>query len=153
MRRLGIGVLLGLHSDWRSDALATAAHALALTRRHWRAEISIALPRLRPAAGGYAPTDPVGDREFVQLLCALRLALPDVGISLSTREPAALRDSLVPLGITMMSAGSHTEPGGYAEPSEAEPQFEVSDRRTPAEVAASLRAAGYDPVWRDWVRA
>jgi 2-iminoacetate synthase len=51
-----------------------------------------------------------------------------------------------------MSAGSHTEPGGYAECSEAEPQFEIADDRTPAEVAAALRVAGYDPVWKDWER-
>jgi 2-iminoacetate synthase len=152
MRRLGLGALLGLHPDWRFDALAVAAHATALMRRHWRAEVSIALPRLRPAAGGFAPAAPVGDRDFVQLLCALRLALPDVGISLSTREPAALRDSLMPLGITMMSAGSHTEPGGYAAPSDAEPQFSVSDTRSPAEVAVAIRGLGYEPVWKDWQR-
>ena len=153
MRRLGVGVLLGLHPDWRSEAIALTAHAQALVRRWWRCEISIALPRLRPAAGEYEPTDPVDDRSFVQLLCALRIVLPDVGISLSTREPAALRDALVPLGVTTMSAGSHTEPGGYAAASDAEPQFEISDQRTPAEVAAALRAAGYDPVWKDWQRA
>ncbi|HWC12600.1 MAG TPA: hypothetical protein VG455_15430, partial [Acidimicrobiales bacterium] len=89
--------------------------------------------------------------ELAQLVCALRLALPDVGISLSTREPPALRDGLLRLGITQMSAGSHTEPGGYAEPSEAEPQFEVSDTRSPDEVAGVLRGAGYDPVWMDTI--
>ncbi|HEY2429782.1 MAG TPA: radical SAM protein, partial [Acidimicrobiales bacterium] len=97
MRRLGIGALLGLHGDWRAEAIAVAAHARALVRRWWRAEVSVALPRLRPAAGGYEPADPVGDRDFVQLLCALRLALPDIGISLSTREAPAFRDALVPL--------------------------------------------------------
>ena len=153
MRRLGIGALLGLHPDWRSDAIALAAHARALIRRWWRCEVQVALPRLRPAAGGYEPADPVDDRSFVQLLCALRIVLPDVGISLSTREPAPFRDALVPLGVTTMSAGSHTEPGGYAEESDAEPQFAISDTRTPAEVAAALRAAGYDPVWKDWQRA
>jgi 2-iminoacetate synthase len=152
MRRLGIGALLGLHDDWRSEALAVAAHARALIKRWWRCEVSVALPRLRPAAGGFHPADPVGDAEFVQLLCALRLALPDVGITLSTREGAAFRDGLVPLGVTQMSAGSHTEPGGYAEASDAEPQFEIADTRSPAEVAAALRTAGYDPVWKDWQR-
>jgi 2-iminoacetate synthase len=153
MRRLGIGALLGLHADWRADALALAAHAKALQHRQWRAEVSVALPRLRPAAGGFAPADPVDDVDFVQLLCALRLALPDAGISLSTREPPWLRDALVPLGVTTMSAGSHTEPGGYAEPSDAEPQFEISDTRSPEQVTAALRAAGYHPVWKDWQRA
>ena len=153
MRRLGIAALLGLHPDWRSEAILMAAHASALIRHWWRCEVSVALPRLRPAAGGFEPVDPVDDASLVQLLCALRIFLPDVGITLSTREPAELRDRLVPLGVTAMSAGSHTEPGGYAESSDAEPQFEVSDTRSPAEVAAALRAAGYDPVWKDWQRA
>jgi 2-iminoacetate synthase len=153
MRRLGVGALLGLSSDWRAEALALVAHARALQRRHWRAEVSVALPRLRPAAGGFVPADPVDDRSFVQLLCALRVVLPESPISLSTREPADLRDALIPLGVTTMSAGSHTEPGGYAAPSRAEPQFEISDHRSPAEVASALRAAGYDPVWKDWERA
>jgi 2-iminoacetate synthase len=153
MRKLGIGALLGLHDDWRAEAIAVAAHARALIKRWWRCEVTVALPRLRPAAGGYVPADPLTDRQFVQLLCALRIALPDVGINLSTRESAAFRDAVVPLGVTTMSAGSHTEPGGYAEASEAEPQFEIADTRTPAEVAASLRAAGYDAVWKDWQRA
>jgi 2-iminoacetate synthase len=152
MRRLGIGALLGLHPDWRSEALALAAHAHALVQRWWRAEVTVSVPRLRPAAGGYIPPVAVGDRDFVQLICALRLALGDVGIAVSTREPAWLRDGLVPLGVTLMSAGSHTEPGGYAAPSDAEPQFEISDDRTPEEVAAALRARGYDPVWKDWQR-
>jgi 2-iminoacetate synthase len=153
MRKLTIGALLGLHSDWREDAIALAAHARALMKRWWRCEVTVALPRLRPAAGGFTPEDPVGDREFVQLLCALRIAFPDIGINLSTREPPVFRDALLPLGVTTMSAGSHTEPGGYAFDSDAEPQFEIADSRSPAEVAAVLRAAGYEAVWKDWVRS
>lgn len=152
MRKLGIGALLGLHADWRADALALAAHARALVHRWWRCEISVSLPRLQPAAGGFEPADPVADRDFVQLLCALRLLLPDLGISLSTREPPELRDALLRLGVTHLSAGSHTEPGGYAGPSDAGRQFEVSDSRSPAEVVSVLRSAGYDPVWKDWER-
>ena len=153
MRRLGIGALLGLHPDWRSEAVALAAHGRALIHRWWRCEVQISLPRLRPAAGGFEPADPLSDADLVQLLCALRIYLPDVGISMSTRETSELRDALVPLGVTTMSAGSHTEPGGYASPSDAEPQFEISDSRSPSEVAAALRSAGYDPVWKDWQRA
>jgi 2-iminoacetate synthase len=153
MRRLGIGALLGLHADWRADAIAVAAHARALMKRWWRCEVTIALPRLRPAAGGYQPVAPITDAEFVQLLCALRVVLPDVGINLSTREPPQLRDALIRLGVTTMSAGSHTEPGGYAGASDAEPQFEIADTRSPEEIAAVLRGAGYDPVWKDWQRS
>jgi 2-iminoacetate synthase len=153
MRRLGIGALFGLHDDWRADALAVAAHARALLRRWWRVEVSVSLPRLRPCAGVPVPPGALDDRHFVQLLCALRLLLPDVGLVLSTREAPAFRDAVIPLGVTHLSAGSHTEPGGYTGPSDAEPQFSVADERSPAEVAAFLRAAGYDPVWKDWQRS
>jgi 2-iminoacetate synthase len=153
MRRLGIGALFGLHDDWRADALAVAAHARALLRRWWRVEVTVSLPRLRPCAGVPSPPGSLNDRHFVQLLCALRLLLPDVGLVLSTREAPAFRDAVIPLGVTHLSAGSHTEPGGYTGPSDAEPQFSVADERSPAEVAASLRAAGYDPVWKDWQRS
>ncbi len=152
MRRLGIGFLLGLH-DWRADAIALAAHARFLQRHAWRCTLTLSLPRLRHAAGEFAPPHPVSDREFVQLLVALRLALPDTGIALSTREAPALRDRLVPLGVTQMSAGSRTEPGGYAHPLEAEPQFDIEDRRPPDEVAAAIARIGYDPVWKDWEEA
>ena len=152
MRRLGIGALLGLHDDWRGEALAVATHARALLRRWWRCEVTVSLPRLRPAAGDVTVAHPVDDRSFVQLLCALRLLLPDVGLVLSTREPPSLRDALLGLGVTHVSAGSSTEPGGYASPDRAEPQFEVADGRGPAEVAAAVRAAGLDPVWKDWER-
>ncbi len=153
MRSLGIGALLGLHPDWRREVLAVGAHASALLRRWWRCEVTISLPRLRPAAGEFRPDRPVTDAELVQVLCALRLFLPTVGISLSTREAAGFRDGLFRLGVTTMSAGSHTEPGGYAADSDAEPQFEVADVRSPGEVAAMLRAAGYDPVWKDTLGA
>ena len=152
MRRLGIAALLGLHDDWRTEAIAVTAHARALIKRWWRSEVTVSLPRLRPAAGGYEPKDPVDDRAFVQTLCAMRLTLPDVGVVLSTRETPEFRDAILRLGVTHMSAGSHTEPGGYAAPSDAEKQFEVADTRSPSEVAAVLRAAGYDPVWKDWER-
>lgn len=153
MRSLALGALLGLHPDWRADVVALAAHAEALLRRWWRCEVAVSVPRLRPAAGGYEPARPVTDAEYVQILCALRLVLPDVGINLSTRESPAFRDAACKLGVTQMSAGSSTEPGGYADPGGAEPQFEVSDTRSPAEVAAALRAAGYDPVWKDTLGA
>ena len=111
-RRLGIGALFGL-SDWRLEAISVAAHAKYLLRNCWKAQLTISLPRLRPCAGEFHPLTQMTDRELVQLVCAFRLFLPDVGLVLSTRESAKLRDGLIPLGITLMSAGSHTEPGGY----------------------------------------
>ena len=111
-RRLGIGALFGL-ADWRYEALSVAAHAEYLLRNCWKAQVTISLPRLRPCAGEFEPLTHLSDRELVQLVCAFRLMFPDVGLVLSTREPAKLRDGLFPLGITLISAGSHTEPGGY----------------------------------------
>jgi 2-iminoacetate synthase len=149
IRRLGVGALLGLAPDWRADVLALAAHAEFLVHRYWRTEVTVALPRIKPSASGFQPLAPVGDAEFVQALCVLRLYEPEAGIVLSTREPAPLRDGLVKIVVTHMSAGSSTEPGGYSHPGEATEQFAISDERSPAEVAAMLGAAGYEPVFRD----
>jgi 2-iminoacetate synthase len=150
MRRVGIGALLGLHQDWRYEAIATAAHARFLMRRYWRTQVTVSIPRIRPSASGYQPSDQIRDGELVQLICALRLTLPDAGIVISAREAAEFRDGLFQIGITHTSAGSHAEPGGYNRPKEATEQFEVADLRSPAEVAARLRGLGYDPVWGDW---
>jgi 2-iminoacetate synthase len=149
MRRVGVGALLGLHEDWRHDAICTAAHARFLMKHHWRSQVTVSVPRIRPSASGFQPRVEVSDRDVTQLACALRLFLPDAGLVLSTREAPELRDGLHRIGITHTSAGSHTEPGGYEHPGEAEEQFEVADHRSPGEVAASLRAGGYEPVWED----
>jgi 2-iminoacetate synthase len=172
-RRLGIGALYGL-GDWRREAISLAAHAEYLSRHCWKAQLTVSLPRLRPCAGEFQPPAPMSERDLVQLVCAMRLFLPDAGLVLSTRESASFRDGLIPLGITMISAGSHTEPGGYtgagreklhhtqrgrivdlaAGASEwatgATGQFDIADQRSPGEVAAVLRRLGYEPVWKDW---
>lgn len=150
VRRVGIGALLGLHDDWRYEAIAMAAHARFLMKRYWRSQVTVSVPRLRPSASGYQPADPVGDRQLVQLVCALRLLLPDAGLVISSREAPVFRDGLFCIGITHASAGSHTEPGGYTMPNEATEQFEVADLRPTKEVADRLRALGYEPVWEDW---
>jgi len=175
-RRLGIGALYGL-ADWRYEAICLAAHAQHLLRTCWKASLTISLPRLRPCAGDFQPLTHMSDREMAQLICAFRLMFPDVGLVLSTREAPRLRDGLIPLGITLMSAGSHTEPGGYtgagrehlhqtkggriielgasewaaagAEPV-ATGQFDIADERSAGEVADSIRRLGYEPVWKDW---
>jgi 2-iminoacetate synthase len=150
MRRVGIGALMGLHDDWRYEAIATAAHARHLMKTYWRTQVTVSVPRMRPSAAGWQPRRPLSDAELVQFVCALRLLLPDVGIVLSAREAPALRDGLFQVGVTHTSAGSHTDPGGYEHPDEATGQFEVADLRSPAEVAAKLRALGYEPIWEDW---
>jgi 2-iminoacetate synthase len=176
-RRIGISPLYGL-ADWRFEALAVAAHADFLLRNCWKAIVTISLPRLRPCAGEFQPLTHMTDRELVQLVCAFRLLFPDVGLVLSTRESPKLRDGLIPLGITMMSAGSHTEPGGYTgagkehvhqtvrgrivdagssewaavveESRLATGQFEIADERPADEVARLIQRLGYEPVWKDW---
>ncbi len=152
IRRLGIGALFGLHDDWRYEVLAVAAHARYLQRHHWRSQVNVSVPRMRPSASGFQPRTLLSDRELTQVVCALRLLLPDAGLVLSTREEPAVRDGLFRVGITHVSAGSHTEPGGYEHPDEAAEQFEVADLRRPAEVADRLRELGYEPVWEDWSR-
>lgn len=183
-RRLGISALYGL-ADWRYEAICVAAHAAHLLRHCWKAQVTISLPRLRPCAGEFQPLTHISDRELAQLVCAFRLTFPDVGLVLSTRESPRLRDGLIPMGITLMSAGSHTEPGGYTGAgreklhhtvrgkiiglpavrelngegasewagSNATGQFEVSDARSPQEVAGLISRLGYEPVWKDWDRA
>lgn len=174
-RRLGIGALIGL-TRWQDEAVALAAHLEHLFKRCWQAQITVSVPRLRPAAGGFRPLFTMSDRDLVQLVCALRITFPQVGIVLSTRERAPLRDALVAIGVTMMSAGSHTEPGGYTrqgcehlhrtvrgrivapeyqdgEDQLATGQFEISDERSPAEIAEVLRGCGLEPVWKDWDQA
>jgi 2-iminoacetate synthase len=179
-RRIGIGALFGL-ADWRGEALALAAHLEYLMKTCWKAQFTVSFPRMRPHAGAQNhlhqpdPTHTLTDRQMVQLLCAFRIAFPHVSIVVSTREPAHLRDSLLPLGATHMSAGSHTEPGGYTgagkndlhrtikgrrvelEADEkssscysATPQFTIDDTRSPAEFAQLLRDNHFDPIWKDW---
>ncbi|NLI81365.1 MAG: 2-iminoacetate synthase ThiH [Deltaproteobacteria bacterium] len=148
-RRIGLGALLGL-THWRVEAFFLALHAQYLLRRFWQSFLTISFPRLRPAAGAFEPPFPVSDLHLVQLLGALRLMFPDAGLILSTRESPRLRDHLIPLGITSMSAGSRTEPGGYAQESHAEAQFAVADERSPQKVAEIIKQKGYEPVWKDW---
>jgi 2-iminoacetate synthase len=168
-RRIGIAPLFGL-AEWRSEAIALAEHVEYLLKTCWRAQLTVSLPRLRPASGGFHPRYSFSDRDLIQVLCALRITFPQVGIVLSTREPPEFRDALMPIGVTMMSAGSRTEPGGYTgqgshslhltvkgrvtQPtcsgSKADGQFEVDDRRSPDEIAAALRVNGLEPVWKDW---
>jgi 2-iminoacetate synthase len=148
-RRIGLGVLLGL-CNWRADGFFLGLQARYLQRYFWRSQVSISFPRLCPAAGAYQPPSPVSDADFVQLLTALRLFLPDAGMVLSTRERPGFRDHLIALGITSMSAGSRTDPGGYTRGREAGVQFEIADERPPQEVAEAIRKSGYEPVWKDW---
>jgi 2-iminoacetate synthase len=149
MRSVNIGALLGL-DDWRRDALFAGLHASYLQDRYPETEIGISLPRMRPHAGGYQPECIVEDRHIVQIMTAMRLFMPRAGITISTRESARFRDRLLPLGVTRMSAGSSTAVGGHTAGEASAGQFDICDERSVPEMAAMLRRAGWQPVYKDW---
>lgn len=177
-RRIGIGALFGL-AAWRYEALALCSHLEYLYKHCWKAQLTVAFPRMRPYAGNYEYSpDPslfLPDKTFVRLIAVFRILFPQVGIVVSTREPAPLRDAIATLGVTHMSAGARTEPGGYTGAGaddlhltvkgrrveltgksgceKATEQFQISDTRSAAEIAAMLRAKRLDPVWKDWDEA
>jgi 2-iminoacetate synthase len=174
-RRIGIGALFGL-ANWKYEALALATHLEYLYKHCWKAQFTVAFPRMRPYAGNYQYTpDPslfLPDTGLLQLICAFRICFPSIGIISSTREPSKLRDALAPLGITHMSAGVKTEPGGYTGAGnndlhlttkgrrveitqrigceKATEQFTINDTRSAAEVSKNLQSQNLDPVWKDW---
>ena len=181
IQKMGLGVLIGLE-DWRTDSWFTALHLGYLEKRYWKTKYSLSFPRLRPFAGegsreglnhGDSPRNPasdfvggmmagggeglqprvvMSDRELIQLICAYRLLNGEVELSLSTRESPVFRDHAIRLGITSMSAGSRTNPGGYVVDTESLEQFEIHDDRSPAAIVEMIRRQGYEAVWKDWDR-
>ena len=110
----------------------------------------MSFPRIRPYEGENIVAADLSDRNLVQLICAYRIFNHELEITLSTREHPQLRENLLPLGITTMSAGSKTNPGGYSETGASLEQFEISDDRSPAEISSMLKRRNYDPIWKDW---
>lgn len=149
MHKIGLGVLLGL-DDWRTDSFFCALHLDYLQRKYWQTKYSLSFPRIRPAEGVDASNYRINDKELVQLICAYRLLNEELEISISTRESEIFRNYIIKLGTTTMSAGSKTNPGGYVVDPETLEQFEISDERTPKQIADLITAQGYEPVWKDW---
>lgn len=149
VHKIGMGVLIGLE-DWRTDVTMMAYHLRYLQKKYWRTRYSVNFPRMRPAEGGFQPNVVMTDRELAQLTFAFRIFDHDVDISYSTRENPKFRENMMKLGVTSMSAGSKTEPGGYVSTPEALEQFKVSDERSPEDVANDIRRLGYEVVWKDW---
>ena len=149
VHKIGMGVLIGLE-EWRTDVTFMALHLLYLRKHYWRTRYSVNFPRLRPSAGGFQPNTIMSDKELAQLIFAYRIFDHDVDISVSTRETPHFRNHITTLGATSMSAGSKTEPGGYYTHPQALEQFSVSDERSPLEVEAAIKAAGYEVAWKDW---
>lgn len=148
---IGMGVLIGLEKEWRTDITMMAYHLRYLQKHYWKTKYSVNFPRMRPSEnGGFQPNCIMTDRELAQVTFAMRIFDHDVDISYSTREPASIRDNMATLGVTTMSAESKTEPGGYCCYPQSLEQFAVSDSRTAMEVEAALRRVGREPVWKDW---
>lgn len=150
VNKIGLGCLFGLTKDWRTDAYFAGLHLDYLEKKYWRTTYSMSFPRIRPYEGEIMPMVDLADRDLVQLLCAFRIFKEELELTLSTRESPTLRENLLPLGVTTMSAGSKTNPGGYAGEEDSLEQFSTSDERSASEVRTVLREKGYDPVWKDW---
>lgn len=148
---IGMGVLIGLEKEWRTDITMMAHHLRYLQKHYWKTKYSFNFPRMRPSEnGGFQPNVVMTDRELAQVTFATRIFDHDVDISYSTRESETIRDHMALLGVTTMSAESKTEPGGYYSYPQTLEQFHVSDERTAAQVTAALKGVGIEPVWKDW---
>lgn len=150
IEKIGVGALLGLY-DWKVDCCAVAMHVLYLRKHYWQSRVSVAFPRLRPAAGGFEPQFPVNDAKLIQLICAYRIFDPELDLTISTREAADFRDKIIPLGITAVSAGSSVVPGGYAHKEDLKnlAQWEINDGRPVEAVVAALAKNGLQAVFHD----
>ena len=149
VHKIGMGVLIGLE-DWRTDVTMMARHLLYLRKNYWRTKFSVNFPRMRPSEGHFTPNVVMTDKELAQLTFAFRIFDHDVDISYSTRENPEFRENMMKLGVTSMSAGSKTDPGGYSVSPDSLEQFEVSDGRSPENVVRNIRRLGYEAVWKDW---
>ena len=148
---IGMGVLIGLEKEWRTDITMMAYHLRYLQKHYWRTKYSVNFPRMCPAEnGGFEPNCVMTDKQLAQVTFAMRIFDHDVDISYSTREPAKIRDNMATLGVTTMSAESKTDPGGYYTYPTALEQFHVSDERTAVEIDRRLKELGREPVWKDW---
>lgn len=151
MRQISMGVLLGL-SEVARDVYELFCHLREMERSFPGVEYSLSFPRLRTIKGREFAICDVNDRTFVKILCLTRVLFPRVGLNLSTREHPSLRDHLLGIGVTKISAGSNTAVGGYTIKSadEQDPQFDTEDKRSVAEIVAMIKSHSFDPVFTDW---
>ena len=153
MRGVGFGALLGL-DDFRKDAFATGYHAYLLQRKYPHAEIAFSCPRLRPIINNdrINPMD-VHEPQLLQVVCAYRLFMPFASITVSTRECERVRDNLVSIAATKISAGVSTGIGSHVEDIEdkGDDQFEISDGRSVDEVYQALLKHNLQPVMSDYI--
>ena len=148
---IGMGVLIGLEKEFRTDITMMAYHLRYLEKHYWKTKYSVNFPRMRPAENeGFQPNVIMTDKQLAQVTFAMRIFDHDVDISYSTREPANIRNNMARLGVTTMSAQSKTNPGGYYTYPQALDQFTVNDERKAQEIISSLKSLGLEPVWKDW---
>jgi len=143
IKKIGLGALYGL-ADWRAESWFVAFQLRYLERQYWKTRYSISFPRLRPHEGVAGTVTPFDERDLVQAACAFRLFSPEVELSLSTRESQAFRDRAFRLGFTAMSAGSKTNPGGYASCCAAVRDFDVRDNLSSISVPTLVIAGAHD---------
>lgn len=149
VHKIGLGVLIGLE-DWRTDVTMMALHLRYLQKTCWQTRYSISFPRMRPHEGVFQSNVIMSDKEFAQLIFAYRIFDRDIEIALSTRENENFRNNMTGLGITSLSAGSRTDPGGYAVYARELEQFAINDDRSPDEVYSAVKRQGCEVVWKDW---
>jgi len=152
IRQVAMGILLGL-SDVAEDLHGLYAHLKWMETHFPGVEYSLSFPRLRRIKGRDFALCHVDDAVLIKVICLTRILFPRVGINLSTRENADLRDHALELGVTRLSAGSNTAVGGYdliRDPQEQEPQFDIEDRRSVQEIVRLLKLRKFDPVFTDW---
>ncbi|MDR0714041.1 MAG: 2-iminoacetate synthase ThiH [Bacteroidales bacterium] len=150
VHKIGLGALIGLE-DWRTEGVCMALHLRYLQKNYWQTKYSLSFPRMRPHEGkNFQPNVTMSNKELAQMIFAFRIFDHDIEITLSTREDKVFRDQMTSLGITSLSAGSKTDPGGYAVYRNELQQWEINDNRTPDEVTEAVKKQGYEVVWKDW---
>lgn len=149
MYTVNIGALLGLH-DWKNDVLSLGRHLKYLEESYPQTAFHVSIPRIKPFKGQPFESQEISDKTLVQIILALKLYSPYMGINVSTRENEMLREQLLPLGVAKMSAGVSTNVGGHVE-DKGDAQFEISDKRSVKEIQNMLNEKGYQPVLVDWI--
>ncbi len=154
MRQISMGILLGLAGDLGQDLLELYTHLREMEKAYPGVEYALSFPRLRTIKNAEFARCDIDDITYTKILALTRILFPRVGINLSTREEPHLRDHFLEIAITRMSAGSNTSVGGYSLVAEdkQDPQFDIKDERTVAEVIALLKSKNFDPVFTDWRR-
>lgn len=150
VHKIGLGVLIGLE-DWRTDITMMAMHLRYLEKHYWQIRYAVSFPRIRPHEGKeFRPNSVMSDSELAQTIFAFRIFDHNLDLTLSTRDDIKFRDHMITLGVTSISAGSKTNPGGYAVYETELEQFSVNDDRSPDEMQRIVKAQGYEVVWKDW---